>query len=106
MASARTLSPAAWAAAVTEAAPDAVRQLVSELSVVPLPADNDEALGRYAYSVVLRVAENEVTRQIGNLRSRVQRLDPAGPQATEAYRDLLAAETYRRGLRERINGGT
>jgi DNA primase len=105
MAVARTLPLAAWAEAVEEAAPDAVRQLVSELAVVALPADSEEAVARYAYAVVLRVAELEITREIGNLRSRVQRLDPAGPQATQAFADLMAAEAYRRSLRERITGG-
>ena len=105
MAVARSLTPSAWAEAVAEAAPDAVRQIVSELTVLPLPADTDEALARYAWSVVLRVAEVEVTRVIGNLHSRVQRLDQAGPEAEEAFADLMAAESYRRALRDRITGG-
>jgi DNA primase len=90
---------------VQEAASDAVRQLISELAVVPLPADTDEALARYAYSVVLRVAEGEQTRAIGNLKSRVQRLDPADPEAVRAFADLMAAEARRRALRDRITGG-
>jgi DNA primase len=106
MATARALSPAAWAEAVTEATPDAVRHLVSELIVAALPADTEEALARYAYSVVLRVVELELTREIGNLRSRVQRLDPAGPQAAAAFTDLMTAEANRRALRERITGGS
>jgi len=105
MAVARTLSPPAWAEAVQDAAPDAVRQLVSELAVVPLPADSDEALARYAYSVVLRVAEAELARDIGTLRSRVQRLDAHAPEATRAFADLMAAEARRRALRDRITGG-
>jgi DNA primase len=105
MAVARTLSPSAWAEAVAEAAPDAVRQLVSELAVVPLPADTDERLAKYAYSVVLRVAEVELTRYVGNLRSRVQRLDAGHPDFRQAFADLNAAEGHRRALRERITGG-
>jgi DNA primase len=102
---ARTLSPAGWAEAVHEAAPDAVRQLVSELIMVPLPADTDEALARYASSLVLRVAEGEVARVIGDLKSRLQRLDPGGEESAQAYADLLAAEARRRSLRDRISGG-
>ena len=105
MAAARTLSPMAWTEAVQEAAPDALRQLISELAVVPLPADTEELLARYACSVVLRVAEAEVARVIGDLKSRLQRLDPAGPEATRAYADLLAAEARRRALRDRISPG-
>jgi DNA primase len=98
------LGPQGWAAAVREEAPEAVVRLVTELAVTPLPADGDEALARYAASVVLRVAELELTRTIGTLRSRVQRLDPAGAEAEAAFADLLAAEGRRRGLRERIAG--
>jgi len=103
VATARTLTPTGWAEAVQEAAPESVVQLISELAVVPLPANNDEALARYAYSVVLRVAEVEMTRAIGTLKSRVQRIDPGDPQAAQAFADLMAAEARRRALRDRIN---
>ena len=106
MATARALTPVAWAEAVQEAAPDAVRQLISELTVVPLPADTDEALARYAYTVVLRLAEVELTRVIGSLRSRTQRLDATDPEAIRALADLMAADARRRALRDRINGGS
>ena len=106
IATARALTPVAWAEAVQEAAPDAVRQLISELTVVPLPADTDEALARYAYTVVLRLAEVELTRVIGSLRSRTQRLDATDPEAIRALADLMAADARRRALRDRINGGT
>jgi hypothetical protein len=43
-----------------------------------------------------------VTRAIGTLRSRVQRLDAGDPAAGQAFADLMAAETRRRALRERI----
>lgn len=105
MSAARALGPLGWAEAVRDEAPDAVVRLVTELAVTPLPTEGDEALARYAASVVLRVAELELTRTIGTLRSRVQRLDPAAPEAQGAFADLLAAERRRRGLRERISGG-
>jgi DNA primase len=105
MATARALSPAGWAAAVQEAAPEAVRQLVSELAVVPLPADTDELLARYASSVVLRVAEAELARVIGDVKSRLARLHPSSQESLEAYAELLAAEGRRRALRDRISGG-
>ena len=104
MTAAAALGPGGWAEAVRQEAPDAVVRLVTELAVTPLPADGDDALARYAASVVLRVAELDLTRAIGTLRSRVQRLDPAGPEAEAAFADLLAAEGRRRGLRERISG--
>ncbi len=105
MTAAKTLGPQAWVETVREEAPDAVVRLVTELAVTPLPADGDEALARYASSVVLRLVELDLTRAIGTLRSRVQRLDPASPEAEAAFAELLAAEGRRRTLRERISGG-
>jgi DNA primase len=100
---ARTLTPTGWAEAVQEAAPAAVAQLISELAVAPLPVGSDEELGRYAYRLVLKVAEVELTRVIGNLRSRVQRLDANDPQSMETLAELTAADARRRALQERIN---
>jgi len=102
---ARALTGTAWAEAVRDEAPAAVAPLVTELAVTPLPADTDEALARYAASVVLRLAEVEVSRRIGVMRSRVQRLDASDPGAVEAFAELLAVESERRALRERIAGG-
>ncbi|HET9654906.1 MAG TPA: DNA primase [Kineosporiaceae bacterium] len=105
IATAVTLTPAAWTAAVRAAAPEAVAQLVSELAVAPLPADSADALARYATSVVLRVAEVQASREIGTLKSRVQRLEADDPGYQQAFTDLLAAEARRRALRERFIGG-
>jgi DNA primase len=104
IAQARTLSGTAWAEAVHEQAPLALAPLVTELTVTPLPADTDEALARYAVSVVLRLGEVELSRRIGALRSRVQRLEPDDPASGQAFAELLAAESARRALRERITG--
>jgi DNA primase len=104
MVAATQLSPAGWAEAVREAAPQPIAQLVSELSVVALPADSDDALARYAYSVVLHVAELELSRAIGTLRSRVQRMAAGDPDALRMLAELAAAESRRRILRERTNG--
>jgi DNA primase len=97
------LSGPAWVKAVQENAPDAVEGLITELAVAPLPADREEALARYAASVVLRVAEMDVIRRIGDLRSRVQRMG-TDAAAAGAFTELLAAESERRTLRDRING--
>jgi DNA primase len=102
---ARTMTGTAWAEAVRDEAPSAVAALVTQLAVTPLPADTDDALARYAASVVLRLAEVEVSRRVGVLRSRVQRLDPSDPAASEAFAELLAAEAERRALRDRMAGG-
>lgn len=104
IATAVATTTAAWTAAVRDCAPDAVAGLVSELAVAPLPADTQEALERYAMSVVLRVAEVEVTREIGTLRSRVQRMDADDPGYQQAFAELMHAEARRRALRDRFTG--
>jgi len=99
------MTPVAWAEAVREAAPDAVANLVTELAVAPLPVPEvGEALEWYAVSLILRVAEFQVTRQIGSLKSRVQRLEADDPTYQQAFADLLRAEALRRGLRDRLAG--
>ena len=45
-----------------------------------------------------------MSRQIGSLRSRVQRLTPQDGGYQQAITDLFAAEARRRSLRERITG--
>jgi DNA primase len=105
MALAGTLSPTAWAEAVQEAAPDAVRQLISELAVVSLPDLNEEAQAKRAHMVILRVAELALSRQIGTLHSRVQRLGPQDTNWQELLAELAAAEVRRRALRDQITGG-
>jgi DNA primase len=104
IATARTVSGTAWIEAVHEQAPLALSPLVTELAVTPLPADTGDALARYAVSVVLRLGEVELARRIGALHSRVQRLEADDPGTGEAFAELLAAETRRRTLRERITG--
>ncbi len=105
MARAQSLTPLAWADAVSEAAPQTVASLITELMVAPLRADSDAELARYAMSLVLRVAEVELTREIGILHSRVQRMEPGDPSHQQVFAALVAAETRRHKLRERITGG-
>jgi len=102
LAVATAVTPQAWLEKVRGNAPGPVSDLVTELAVSPLPAQSDEALGRYATGVVLHVAELELTRRIGELNSRVQRLG-SGDDAPEAFRALMAAEAARRALQERRN---
>jgi DNA primase len=94
------VSPQAWIEAVRENAPGPVADFVTELAVSPLPAQSEEALAGYATGVLLHVAELELTRRIGELKSRVQRLG-SGDAATQAYHDLFEAEARRRALQER-----
>jgi DNA primase len=98
-----------WVDALLAAAPDdAVRGLITELSVEQVPA-GDAELERYAQSVVLRLHEVWVSRQVVALKAKLQRTDPSAE--TEVYNrlfgELMALEKLRRDLRERGlgNGG-
>jgi DNA primase len=98
-----------WVEALRAAATDDVsRTLISELSVEPVPA-GDDGMARYVESVVLRMHEVWVARQIVSLKAKLQRTDPAAE--TDVYNrlfgELMALEKHRRDLRERGlgNGG-
>ncbi|KMM45623.1 DNA primase [Cellulomonas sp. A375-1] len=97
-------SSTAWVGAVLDEAAEAVRPLVTELAVAPVPEDRPEAVGDYVRGVVLRLVEMGFTRHIAELRGRLQRMDatadPAGYQA--AFAELVAIEGRRRNLRESV----
>jgi DNA primase len=105
MAVAAGLPGPAWVEAVHENASGTVAGLVTQLAVLPLPADSDEVLARYAASMILTLAEHDLITRIGDLRSRVQRLTGHEEGYQETFAELLAAEAQRRSLRDRITGG-
>ena len=80
----RGLSERAWADKVAEAAPLAVRGLVSELTVAPLPTRFDKATGqperRYTTALLVRVQEVSLTRKIADAMSAMRRM-AADPQS-------------------------
>lgn len=95
-------SSTAWVGAVLDEAAEAVRPLVTELAVAPVPEDRPEAVGDYVRGVVLRLVEMGFTRQIAELRGRLQRMDASADPAAyqEAFAELVAVEGRRRSLRE------
>jgi DNA primase len=92
-----------WVSSImTEATNDGLRQVVTELAVEAIPAE-EASLPRYAESVVLRLHEVWVSRRLVAVKARLQRTDPAA--AVETYNrlfgELMALEKHRRDLRER-----
>jgi DNA primase len=82
-----------------------VRSLLTELAVEPLRTRSaDEA--RYAVAVIARLQETVVLREIGQLKSRLQRLSPVDDAVTyhQMFGDLVALEQYRKGLGEQALG--
>ena len=100
------LGGAAWMEAVSAQTGTAtVRSLLTELSVEPLKSSSaDDA--RYVSSVLARLQEVWVGKQVAELKSRLQRIAPAeDPEEYHAlFGDLVALEQYRRGLLEKTNG--
>ena len=108
---ARRASTAAWVAAVGEAAPLAVRSLVSELSVAPLPTRFDSSSGlppqRYLDSLVVGVRDAQLGRLIADAMASVRRVqnDPESDPTDlrERTMALHRLELERVALRERLS---
>jgi DNA primase len=79
-----TMSAPAWHSALAEAAPLAIHPLLAELAVAPLPVLLDPMTGRpatrYVDSLVTRVREVALSRQIADALGQLRRLD-ATPDA-------------------------
>jgi DNA primase len=90
-----------WVAKLQEAAEtDSVRDLVTELAVEPLQT-RDEEDQRYASSLVARLEEMALTRQIQELKSKLQRLNPleATVEYNRMFGELIVLEQRKKALR-------
>jgi DNA primase len=78
-----------------------MRQLFTELSVEPVRTDGAVS-EKYVSSIVARLREVLVSRKIADLKSSLQRLNPVEneQQYNEAFAQLVALETQKRGLHE------
>jgi DNA primase len=98
---------AVWVDRVRSAlAHDTLRSLVTELAVEPLSTE-DQRTEEYVSSVVLRLREMGVSRQLAGVKGRLQRTDPEADAAAynTLFGELMGLERLRRELRERIVGG-
>ena len=97
------LGDAAWLERVREEAAGPVEGLITELAVTPLPEDRPDALADYVRGVVGGLVDLGLTRQIADLRGRLQRMDPEADAAAyqAAFAELVALEGRRRATRER-----
>ena len=82
-----------------------MRQLFTELSVEPVRTDGAVS-ERYVFSIVARLREVLVSRQIAELKSRLQRLNPVENQSqyNEAFAELVSLESLKRSLHESAIG--
>lgn len=86
-------------AVLTECANDSVRQVVRELAVEPIPAD-DATMERYCISMIARLLDIDAGRRAEELRGRMQRSEDQAPLLAE----LMALDEYRRSLRRQAMG--
>ncbi|GAA0532356.1 DNA primase [Saccharopolyspora subtropica] len=77
------------------------RSLLTELSVEQLEVQSEED-PRYVAAVIARLQERLVSRQIADIKSRVQRMSPLeDPEEYNAlFGDMVALEGYRKALLE------
>jgi len=97
---------AEWVARLRDAAPnDEVRNMITRLAVEPSRSGQDSD-DRYAASLLARIQELQLTREIARLKSKLGRLNPVDHQEdyNRLFGDLVALEQQRRVLRERAIG--
>ena len=97
-----------WAARVLDAAPtDRAREFVTTLAVesIEVPRKDGEPDARFAEEVLARLEQLAVSRQIAELKSRLQRLNPTeNPEYNRTFGDLVALEQRRIALLGRAAG--
>ncbi|WP_427004170.1 DNA primase [Pseudarthrobacter sp. H2] len=94
-------NPVGWVEQVLQEVPEPLRPLVSELAVVPLPANTAEGVLRYCRDILARLFELQITRVKADKMGQLQRLDAsADPEEFQRLnRELMQLEMERRALR-------
>jgi DNA primase len=93
--------PVRWVEQLLQEVPEPLRPLVSELSVVPLPANTADGVARYCRDILARLFELQITRVKADKMGQLQRLDAsADPEEFQRLnRELMQLEMERRSLR-------
>ena len=89
-----------WVNRVADEVGEAVAPVVSALAVSPMSHDRPAEMPRYARSVIAGVHDLALTRKIGDVRGRMQRIGEGGEGYQEVFAELVALEGERRELRE------
>jgi DNA primase len=100
-------SPRQWAARLREEAPNERAQtFVTALAVEPLRIDGEPDV-KYADTILAKVAELAVSREIASVKGRLQRMNPVEEQAgyNRMFGDLVGLEKRRKALLDRAAGG-
>ena len=103
---ASAVAGAVWIEAVRDACPDlAAKALVGELAVEPLRIDG-EPDPRYVAVTLARLEFAATKRRIGELKSKLQRINPVANQAEhlQLFGELVSLEQHARALQEQAVG--
>jgi len=84
-----------------EGAPEDYKHLITELTVEPIRTDG-EVSERYVISIFARLREVAISRQIAEIKSTLQRLNPVENEAeyTKMFTELVALEATKRVQKE------
>ncbi|WP_230198305.1 DNA primase [Flaviflexus massiliensis] len=83
----------------SQAEPEVVAA-ISQISVAPLPQRDPEGLWTYARGIILSLLRLGVTRQIGEIRGRLQRTDPEHDDYEALFARLMQLEQQKRAYEE------
>ncbi|OHU30483.1 DNA primase [Mycobacteroides franklinii] len=80
--------------------------LINALTAEVIQVDSDERLPRYIGSVLAKLQEVWVGRQVAEVKSKLQRMSPVdhADEYHALFGDLVALEAYRRSLLEQVSG--
>ncbi|AFN63084.1 DNA primase DnaG [Mycobacteroides abscessus] len=89
-----------------QAASPHVVTLINALTAEVIQVDSDERLPRYIGSVLAKLQEVWVGRQVAEVKSKLQRMSPVdnADEYHALFGDLVALEAYRRSLLEQVSG--
>jgi DNA primase len=96
-----------WAARLRDEAPNERAQAFVTALAVESPVITGEPDARYADTLLARIGEIAVSREITAIKARLQRMNPLEDQVryNRLYGDLIGLEQRRRALVERAAGG-
>jgi DNA primase len=88
-------------AKLIETAPEDYKHLITELTVEPIRMDG-EVSDKYVTSIFARLREVAISRQIAEIKSTLQRLNPVENEAeyTKIFTELLVLEAAKRVQKE------
>lgn len=87
---------------VIDQADDVVARAVAQLAVESLPESRVDRLERYVWGIAVSLIRQGITRQIGDVRSRLQRTSPDDPQYSTLFSRLMELEEQRRACEAQI----